>query len=135
MAQRVVTEFIDDLDGETEAVETVSFGIDGATYEIDLNEAHAEELRTLLEGHAQHGRKLGRPDGWSESRTQAVSVAQPAEVDPKAVRQWAQDEGYEVSARGRVSKALLKDVRGARLVNSRPARPAPTPLTKGVGPA
>jgi hypothetical protein len=108
MAQRIVTELIDDLDGESEAVETVTFGLDGVNYEIDLNEEHAEELRTLLEGHALHGRKLsGRASGRKRTPAKARATA-AAEADPKAVRQWAIEQGYEVSARGRVSKALLE---------------------------
>ena len=109
MAQRVVTELIDDLDGSSEAAETVTFGLDGVTYEIDLSEEHAEELRTLLEGHALHGRRLStgrggrRPTPGRPARSGPESAA-----DPKAVRQWAQEQGYEVSARGRVSKALLQ---------------------------
>jgi len=108
MAQRVVTELIDDLDGESEAVETVTFGIDGATYEIDLTEEHAEELRTLLEGHALHGRKLSGRGAGRKAPTARARPAAAADTDPKAVRQWAQEQGYEVSARGRVSKALLE---------------------------
>ena len=40
MAQRVNVILVDDLDGG-DAVETVSFGLDGVDYEIDLSEAHA----------------------------------------------------------------------------------------------
>ena len=45
MAQKVVVSLVDDLD-ETEADETVEFGIDGATYEIDLSDSNAAKLRT-----------------------------------------------------------------------------------------
>ncbi|NHC46084.1 histone-like nucleoid-structuring protein Lsr2 [Motilibacter aurantiacus] len=105
MAQRVVTELIDDLDGKSAAAETVTFGLDGVMYEIDLSEEHAEELRTLLEGHALHGRRL--PASRSPRRRGATRPAGEGS-DPKLIRQWAQEQGYEVSARGRVSKALIE---------------------------
>ena len=37
MAQRTQVILVDDIDG-SEATQTVTFGIDGVTYEIDLNE-------------------------------------------------------------------------------------------------
>ena len=40
MAQKVQVVLIDDLDGG-DATETVTFGLDGATYEIDLSEQNA----------------------------------------------------------------------------------------------
>jgi Lsr2 len=38
VAQKIQTVFIDDVDG-SEAEGTVRFGLDGAQYEIDLNDA------------------------------------------------------------------------------------------------
>lgn len=40
MAQKTVVILSDDLDG-SDANETITFGLDGSEYEIDLNEAHA----------------------------------------------------------------------------------------------
>ena len=47
MAQKIQTLFIDDLDGSA-AEGTVRFGLDGTEYEIDLNVAHARQLRDAL---------------------------------------------------------------------------------------
>jgi hypothetical protein len=44
MAQRVVTLLEDDFDG-SKASETLLFALDGVEYAIDLNDAHASELR------------------------------------------------------------------------------------------
>ena len=41
MAQRVVVTLFDDIDG-SEAAETIAFGLDGKSYEIDLNQTNAE---------------------------------------------------------------------------------------------
>ncbi len=49
MAQKVVVQLIDDLDGPVaEDVEAVSFGLDGITYEIDLKQDNAAKLREAL---------------------------------------------------------------------------------------
>ena len=43
---------IDHLDG-SEATETVTFGLDSTTYEIDLNKKNAAALRKALEPHVK----------------------------------------------------------------------------------
>jgi hypothetical protein len=48
---------IDDIDG-SDAEGTVRFGLDGADYEIDLNAAHSQELRTSLQAYITHARKV-----------------------------------------------------------------------------
>lgn len=49
MAQKVAVELVDDLDGTASGdVGTVTFGLDGAEYEIDLSEANANQLRDTL---------------------------------------------------------------------------------------
>ena len=57
MARKVQTFLIDDLDG-SEADGTIRFGLDGVDYEIDLNAAHAGELRDILASYAAAGRKI-----------------------------------------------------------------------------
>ena len=47
MAQQVNVKFVDDLDG-SDAAGTVSFGLDGKTYEIDLSDDNAAKLRDSL---------------------------------------------------------------------------------------
>ena len=65
MAQKIQTLFIDDLDG-SEADGTVRFGLDGTDYEIDLNAAHAQELRDALARYVTAARRAG-----SSARRQA----------------------------------------------------------------
>lgn len=48
VAQKVQVLLVDDLDGG-EADETVTFALDGKTYEIDLTTANADKLRGLLD--------------------------------------------------------------------------------------
>lgn len=44
MAQKVITEFIDDIDGSV-AERTFTFAVDGTNYEIDLSSENIKEFR------------------------------------------------------------------------------------------
>ena len=57
MAQKVNIVLIDDIDG-SDAVETVTFGLDGTSYEIDLNKKNAAALRDALAGYVGNARKV-----------------------------------------------------------------------------
>ena len=98
MAQKVNIVLVDDLDG-TEATETVTFGLDGTTYEIDLNDANAAALREALAGFLGHARKT---TGGSR-RTRRSSGSSSSSSHTKDVREWAKAQGMEVSERGRIS--------------------------------
>ena len=54
--QQVTISLIDDFDASP-ASETLRFGLDGRSYEIDLNRKNAAELRRLLEPYAKAGRR------------------------------------------------------------------------------
>jgi hypothetical protein len=55
MAQKVQYLLVDDVDGG-EAEETVTFALDGVSYEIDLNAENAESLRESVATWIGHGR-------------------------------------------------------------------------------
>jgi Lsr2 len=62
LARRVTTRLVDDLDG-SDAVTTVSFSLDGRSFEIDLSEGHLTELRTALEPFVTAARLVSGGDG------------------------------------------------------------------------
>ncbi len=105
MAQKVHIVLVDDIDG-SDADETVTFGLDGTTYEIDLTDANAEKLREALAPYVGHARRLsGGRRGRGRQRAAAPAVA-PSGPTPADLRDWARANGYEVSDRGRVSSAI-----------------------------
>ena len=99
MAQRVTIVLEDDLDGAA-AEETVTFGLDGVSYEIDLNKENAAKLREDFASWVGHARRAG---GRKASGSRGGSSAPKKRADLSAVREWARQNGYEVSDRGRIS--------------------------------
>jgi len=99
MAQKVNIILVDDLDG-SEATETVSFGLDGTSYEIDLNDTHAAELRDALSGYLGHARKVGSASRRGRRSSSAAASGGPS---AKEIRDWARANGHDVPDRGRLS--------------------------------
>ncbi|GAA0484797.1 Lsr2 family protein [Streptomyces stramineus] len=98
MAQKVQVLLVDDLDGG-EADETVTFALDGKTYEIDLTTANADKLRGLLEPYTKSGRRTGGRAAAGRSKVRATTGGSP---DTAKIRAWAKKNGYSVNDRGRV---------------------------------
>lgn len=100
VAQKVQVLLVDDLDGG-EADETVTFALDGKSYEIDLKSEHADELRSLLERYVKGGRRTGgRSTGGRGRATRATSGGSGPET--AVIRAWAKENGYDINDRGRV---------------------------------
>ena len=100
MAQKVNIILVDDLDG-SEATETVSFALDGTSYEIDLNDGNAQALREALSGYIGHARKAS--GGARSGRRSSARSTASASSHTKDVREWAKSQGMDVSERGRIS--------------------------------
>jgi nucleoid-associated protein Lsr2 len=104
MAEQVSVRFVDDIDG-SEASETVSFGLDGRQYAIDLSKQHASQLRDALASFVSAARR-----GTGHRRTSSTSRGTTAtdREQTAAIRQWARDNGQSISDRGRISKTLME---------------------------
>jgi hypothetical protein len=101
MAQKVQVLLVDDING-SEAAETVSFSLDGVSYEIDLTVANAKKLRDDLSAWVGHSRRSG---GRKSSRRATTGGARRGDLG--AVREWARNNGHKVSDRGRISADIL----------------------------
>lgn len=108
MAQKTIVKMYDDLDGSEIDAEgkSVSFSFDGTSYEIDLSGKNVEKMREDLRVYIEKARKV-------TNRGRAAAKAEPAPLDTKAVRAWAEEQGMEVSARGRLSSELIEQYRAA----------------------
>jgi Lsr2 len=111
MAQRTHVLLVDDIDGSA-ADETVTFGLDGTAYEVDLSTANAALLRKSLADYVVHGRRSSLTRGGSPRRTIKPTLA-ASSVDTATVRAWARDNGYAVNDRGRVAAEIVDAYRAA----------------------
>jgi hypothetical protein len=99
MAKKVQVVLIDDIDGGP-ADETVTFSLDGVSYEIDLSAANTARLRNAFAPYVGAARKAGRSDtrrarGGSRSGRSAE------------IRAWAREQGLPVNQRGRIPADLV----------------------------
>jgi tetrahydromethanopterin S-methyltransferase subunit B len=104
LARKTQIQLVDDLDGSVIADgegKTSTFALDGFSYEIDLSQAHVDELTQALAPYIAVGRKMsGRK---SAARTSGAK-SDPAEL--QKIRDWAGKNGHTVSRRGRISAAV-----------------------------
>ncbi|MFI0466747.1 Lsr2 family protein [Saccharopolyspora sp. 5N102] len=115
MAERIQVELVDDIDGSP-ANHTVTFALDGVTYEIDLNEKHTKQLRAVLDRYIKAARA----------------------PKPEPVRSTRQQEREEEQAR-QANKQLTEQIRGAAQrtrehLSKKAAEPEPEPVERS-GPA
>ena len=112
MAKRVIHELIDDLDGGI-AEESVSFGLDGVQYTIDLSAKNAAALRDALAPFVGAATKLGRTAAATGlqgrgGRVRPVLSARAEREQNRAIREWAQNQGLQVSDRGRIRSDIVE---------------------------
>ncbi|MBQ1024615.1 Lsr2 family protein [Micromonospora sp. C95] len=104
MAKQVITVLTDDLDGG-KADRTVEFSLDGVAYTIDVSDENAGVLRKSLDPFINAGRRLGRgATDTSRSPRRTIGSGAPGmnREQNRAVREWAVQNGYKISERGRI---------------------------------
>lgn len=112
MAQKTLIQLVDDLDGTvlTDGTgKTVTFALEGISYEIDLSEAHVDELTKALAPYLAAGRKVS---GQKSAARTAGAKSDPAEL--QKIRNWADRNGHTVSSRGRISAAVRDAYKAAQ---------------------
>lgn len=107
MAKKVTVTLVDDLDLETTADETVEFALDGVTYEIDLSAENAAALREGLASWIASARRSGGRRKTGGRATAAPRSGASHREETAAIRSWARDNGFTVSARGRIPTEVL----------------------------
>jgi hypothetical protein len=123
MAQQVLVQLVDDLDGTTSSdVSTVLFSLDGVTYEIDLTESNAERLRESLTQYVESARRVG---GRVKRGSKAGQNGSGANNDAGLVRAWANENGFGLSGRGRIPSHVVEAYRAAKAeAEQKSAKPA-----------
>ena len=105
MAQKVQVILVDDIDGGA-ADETVSFSLDGVSYEIDLSTKNAAALRDGLAQYVGTARKVGSRS--SGGRGSARRRTAGGDNRTAQIREWARSNGHAVNERGRISAKVVE---------------------------
>lgn len=93
-------ELIDDLDGSA-ATQTVTFALDGVSYEVDLNDVNASQIRSSLVPFVETARRTG-------GRKQNAAEPRAAGLNTKNIRTWAVAQGLPINPRGRVPESIIQ---------------------------
>ena len=110
MARKVQVILSDDLDENLSADETVSFSLDGTSYEIDLADKNAEEMRDVFSRYVSAARKVGRGSRTSGGGGGGRGRSTGGRMDREqagAIRDWARKNGHSVSDRGRIPASVV----------------------------
>lgn len=108
MARVRKVQLVDDIDGVSEAQETVRFSLEGTEFEIHLTTAHADEFRTIMGEWAQCGRRLRGPKKNDASVAKdpkprrAPATEGTDRAENRRIRAWAAENGFELEPRGRI---------------------------------
>lgn len=107
MAQKFHIEYVDDIDGTPlgDSGETIEFSIGGKDYTIDLGEENAAAFHAALEPYVTNGSRV--TGGRKRSGRRSTSTRTGA-TDTKKVREWARENGHEVSDRGRIPAEIME---------------------------
>lgn len=127
MAQKVLVQLVDDLDGTvSEDVETVQFALDGVTYEIDLSESNADRLRAAFGEVVPHARRTG-----GRIRRRRPATVGAADGEAARIRAWADANGVQLAARGRIPRDVQEQYDKAQAAPNRKRRPAGRKTRRG----
>jgi hypothetical protein len=114
VAREVTETWIDDLDGGN-AAETITFGLDGATYEIDLSNKNATAFRKSLARFVKAARPASssaRSSGRQATPSTNGSKAK-RDFDITQLREWAGTNKVAVPSRGRIPQAVVDQYKQA----------------------
>lgn len=107
MARKVEVKLLDDMDGSV-AEETLKFGVDGVSYEIDLNAKNAEKLRASLAKFILGARRVGRGRVTPSRRRTSGVPARSDRAQNQAIREWAKRKKIQLSDRGRIPATVIE---------------------------
>lgn len=111
MAERIVRQLVDDLDG-TEIPdgkgEQIEFAVRGVTYRIDLGSGNVTKFEKALAPFIESATKVGGSGGRSRRSRRAESNGYSSKEELSAIRAWASKHGHKVSQRGRIPGDVMK---------------------------
>lgn len=114
MARKVVTIFEDDLTGKEVAqddIHQVKFTVDGIDYLLEGASATTDKFYKALEPFTAAATRIG-------GRTQRGRAGKRSTAEQlDRIREWARENGYEVSDRGRIAGNVVEAYNAANGAN------------------
>ncbi|KQM38439.1 Lsr2 family protein [Microbacterium sp. Leaf203] len=105
MAKKHIMQTIDDLDGSViEDRTTVTFSLEGRSYEIDLASDNADKLRDDFGPYITAARPVGSSPSPPRRTPRGRAIPTRDVID---VRSWTQKNGFSITDRGRISATVL----------------------------
>lgn len=107
MAQKVIRQFIDDIDG-SEAERTFTFAVDGTHYEIDLSSENIKEFNEAIAGFVESARKVKASSYSRRGRKAGADTGGGgrSREQIQAIREWARQQGHNINERGRIPASI-----------------------------
>ena len=106
MAKKTIIEYVDDLDGKKVELDDLvikEFTVDGIVYRLEVRVSNAEKFDAQLAKWVGAATRVG---GRKNTRAKIVGGGSPDQT--KAIREWANANGYAVSSRGRISADIVE---------------------------
>jgi hypothetical protein len=106
MAKKTIARYFSDISGDTIEADspTVTFSLNGISYEIDLTESEQSALNEAFAPYVAAGRKISRNQARNQSKARTSGNGTP----PKEIRSWAESQGIAMPARGRIPSAVVE---------------------------
>ena len=106
MAQHFQVKYTDDIDGTDlgESANTISFAFEGKEYSIDLSDDNAQALREAVAPYIEAGHRVT----GAKTKAARKTAGKTSPADTKAIREWAHENGYDVSDRGRIPGNVIQ---------------------------
>lgn len=101
-----VVSLVDDMDGK-KAEKTLNFSFDGTDYEIDLSNANIQKFKKAIKPYMDKARRVGATSRRNTRRTNRRSSGSTTSKS-KLIREWATENGLEVSPRGRIPAEIVE---------------------------
>ena len=108
MAERIVCQLIDDIDGSEisdASGERVKFSVRGVSFQIDLSAANIAKFDKALKPFIEAAEKVPGKSGRG-AKAATNGAAQKGQL--KAIREWARQNGHQVSERGRIKAEVVE---------------------------
>ncbi|EJZ81601.1 histone-like nucleoid-structuring protein Lsr2 [Corynebacterium otitidis] len=106
MARKEITQYFDDIDStplEEDQVRVVHFSYGKNDYTIDLSEENARRFDEVIRPYIENARKRVTPTQGTRR-----STGQTRNSRAREIRQWALDQGKNVSTRGKIPADIIE---------------------------